>query len=249
MSSTATLLNALAPEQPSGCGFFSSKPEQVGDVARPGGYSINYELHGTGSIRVLCIIGYMASMAGWDPVLAHFLGRRSNYQFLVLDNRGVGMAEDVIAVLQHIGWTDDRSVHLCGLSMGGMIAQELAYLIPTRFKSLALMVTCAKHSAKKEHRGKTERTYVRHLFSQPKTRLRAMTDINFSDAEWLDAADDRYPEFSTNRERMIATFSHRIENSPRSGLKPLIGQGMAVKTHNMTADRLQTIAASIPHIR
>jgi pimeloyl-ACP methyl ester carboxylesterase len=63
---------------------------------------------------------------------------------LVLDNRGVGeserplrllsarhrystaaMARDVVEVLDHVGWRGERAVHVVGLSMGGMIAQEL----------------------------------------------------------------------------------------------------------------------------
>lgn len=60
------------------------------------------------------------------------------YSCLVFDNRGMGrsdkplmrystseMAKDVIEVLDHIGWTSQRELHVVGVSMGGMIAQEL----------------------------------------------------------------------------------------------------------------------------
>jgi pimeloyl-ACP methyl ester carboxylesterase len=63
------------------------------------------------------------------------------YSCLILDNRGMGksdkplgryttsmMAKDVVEVLDHIGWTSERSVHVIGISMGGMIAQELVGL-------------------------------------------------------------------------------------------------------------------------
>jgi surfactin synthase thioesterase subunit len=71
------------------------------------------------------------------------------------------MAEDVIALLDYLGWAEKRSLHLVGLSLGGMIAQgvlrtlispiftinklriELAYRIPERFVSLALGGTTA----------------------------------------------------------------------------------------------------------
>jgi pimeloyl-ACP methyl ester carboxylesterase len=33
------------------------------------------------------------------------------------------MAQDVIALLDYLGWTEKRSLHLLGLSLGGMIAQ------------------------------------------------------------------------------------------------------------------------------
>lgn len=60
------------------------------------------------------------------------------YSSLVLDNRGIGesdkpllryssseMAKDVLEVLDHLGWTAKRELHVIGISMGGMIAQEL----------------------------------------------------------------------------------------------------------------------------
>jgi pimeloyl-ACP methyl ester carboxylesterase len=71
------------------------------------------------------------------------------------------MAEDVIVLLDFLGWTEKRSLHLVGLSLGGMIAQgalrtpiahnfdviwlriELSYRIPERFISLTLGVTTA----------------------------------------------------------------------------------------------------------
>ncbi len=71
------------------------------------------------------------------------------------------MAEDVIALLDFVGWTEKRSLHIVGQSMGGMIAQgglvtqtfltsnvvgsftELAYRIPERSVSLSLVVTTA----------------------------------------------------------------------------------------------------------
>lgn len=62
----------------------------------------------------------------------------SRYTSLVLDNRGMGesdkplmrystseMALDTFEVLDHLGWTEERQLHVIGISMGGMIAQEL----------------------------------------------------------------------------------------------------------------------------
>ena len=62
----------------------------------------------------------------------------SRYSCLVFDNRGMGesdkpimryttseMAKDTIEVLDHLGWTSRRELHVIGISMGGMIAQEM----------------------------------------------------------------------------------------------------------------------------
>lgn len=46
------------------------------------------------------------------------------------------MAHDVIDLLDHFGWK--KKVHLDGVSMGGMIALELASTWPERFASLVL---------------------------------------------------------------------------------------------------------------
>jgi pimeloyl-ACP methyl ester carboxylesterase len=66
------------------------------------------------------------------------------YSSLVFDNRGIGssskptfrystseMAKDVVELVDHLGWTDNRSLHVIGISMGGMIAQELVSYLPT----------------------------------------------------------------------------------------------------------------------
>lgn len=72
------------------------------------------------------------------------------YSCLIFDNRGMGesdkpllryttseMAKDVVELLNHVGWTEDRSVHVVGISMGGMISQELVWcVIPGLFGPL-----------------------------------------------------------------------------------------------------------------
>ncbi|PPQ85105.1 hypothetical protein CVT24_011971, partial [Panaeolus cyanescens] len=79
---------------------------------------------------------------------------KSQFSCLVFDNRGVGnsgyprgpystsgMAQDVICLLDYIGWTAERELNVVGISLGGMIAQELASRIPHRIASLLLAVT------------------------------------------------------------------------------------------------------------
>lgn len=64
------------------------------------------------------------------------------YSSLIFDNRGMGgsdkpimrystseMAKDVIELLDYLGWTEERQLYVSGVSMGGMIAQEVVSFI------------------------------------------------------------------------------------------------------------------------
>lgn len=70
----------------------------------------------------------------------------SKYSCLIFDNRGMGesdkpvmrystseMAKDTFELLDHLGWIGERSTHIIGISMGGMIAQEMVH---TRGRSI-----------------------------------------------------------------------------------------------------------------
>lgn len=62
----------------------------------------------------------------------------TKYSCLIFDNRGVGesgkplvrystseMAKDTLELIDHVGWASQRQLHVIGISMGGMIGQEL----------------------------------------------------------------------------------------------------------------------------
>lgn len=76
-----------------------------------------------------------AAQQAWHEQVDYF-GSLPGYSVLVFDNRGVGwsdtpgwsyttheMARDLVELLDYLGWTQDRSLNLVGVSMGGMIAQ------------------------------------------------------------------------------------------------------------------------------
>src|SRR5262249_18748398 len=114
----------------------------VGDV------NISYNVQGEGD-PLLLINGFGSSSAGWHPELAQGLAR--SFRLVTLDNRGTGlsdkrdeptsiaqMADDALAVLDALGI---ERAHAMGISMGGMIAQELALRQPRRVMSLVLGCT------------------------------------------------------------------------------------------------------------
>lgn len=139
----------------------SELPEMiVGETgfASSDGLSIWYErLSPEGSSKgvVLLLMGMGGDAIFWPPKFMHgFL--EAGYQVIRYDHRGTGMtdwveswdrknpyavadmARDVVAVLDAL---QVERAHLVGLSMGGMVAQEVAIQQPTRAASLTLMMT------------------------------------------------------------------------------------------------------------
>src|SRR5579864_2396160 len=99
---------------------------------------------------VLLIMGLAYPSAMWHRIRPALAAR---YRTVALDNRGIGrsdvpqgpypialMASDAAAVLDAAGI---ESAHVFGVSMGGMIAQELALQYPARVRSLILGCTAA----------------------------------------------------------------------------------------------------------
>lgn len=119
----------------------------------PDGASIYYEVHGSGAEAVLLIMGLGAVSFMWEGQIAAMEGR---YRIIVMDNRGIGrsdkpegpyttalMAQDAASVLDAC---QIERAHVVGISMGGMIAQELALNHPERVGALVLAATYARRA-------------------------------------------------------------------------------------------------------
>eukprot|EP01134_Creolimax_fragrantissima_P001394 CFRG1394T1 len=112
-----------------------------------------YKIIGKGPVFVVFIQGLLCDSSYWDEQYEHFRNS-SEFQILMLDNRGIGkssshigryttkeMAKDVKSLMDYLGW---QKVHIVGVSMGGMISQELVLLLgEERVLSLVLVSTHA----------------------------------------------------------------------------------------------------------
>jgi pimeloyl-ACP methyl ester carboxylesterase len=114
-----------------------------------GAFELYYESTGTGP-PVLLISGQAMTLATWwrtVPVLA------DGFRVLTFDQRGMGrsghspwpytvaqMADDAVAVLDAAG---AQRAHVYGISLGGMVAQEVALRYPDRVEALVLGATTA----------------------------------------------------------------------------------------------------------
>ncbi len=112
------------------------------------GLDLRYQLRGEGP-PLLMIMGWRANLDWWPRGLLEALERR--HQLVLFDNRGAGrtgdpgrgytiaqMADDAAGLLEALGLPE---ADVLGVSMGGMIAQELALLHPERVRHLVLLAT------------------------------------------------------------------------------------------------------------
>ncbi|MFX0062118.1 MAG: alpha/beta fold hydrolase [Candidatus Hermodarchaeota archaeon] len=109
-----------------------------------------YEIHGEGQPLILIHGGFVSSTM-WQPQVDYF---SNQYKVLTYDIRGHGktgpsalkrykietLAEDLHALLENL---EIQTPIICGLSLGGMIAQVYAIKYPDKLKRLILADTAA----------------------------------------------------------------------------------------------------------
>ncbi|KAJ2729026.1 hypothetical protein IW152_005774 [Coemansia sp. BCRC 34962] len=116
-----------------------------------------YEVFGTGSRKLFLIMGMVGCTMYWRLQTRYF-AKLGDYTVCVFDNRGSGkstvpmgpykvsqLARDAYRVLENLGWSQD--IHIVGVSLGGMIAQEMCLMnvdggsLGPRFASVAFVDT------------------------------------------------------------------------------------------------------------
>jgi 3-oxoadipate enol-lactonase len=108
-----------------------------------------YEETGDGE-PLLMVMGLATDHFGWILQVPEF---SKEYRVITFDNRDVGqskqadepyevadMAQDALALADHL---ELDAFHLLGMSLGGAIAQEMAFAAPERLRTLTLVVTYA----------------------------------------------------------------------------------------------------------
>ena len=117
----------------------------------PGGVRIHYELRGDHGPRAVLLHGLGMSSRFWFGIPDRLAA--AGWRVILVDNRGVGaserppgayrmtdLADDVAAVLDA---ARAPSAFVLGISLGGMIAQEVALRHPGRVLGLGLLATTA----------------------------------------------------------------------------------------------------------
>jgi pimeloyl-ACP methyl ester carboxylesterase len=196
---------------------------------------VHYEVRGEGS-PLLLLMGWRASLDWWPEPLLAALERR--HRLILLDNRGVGrtgdpggfysmgqMADDAVALLDDLGVAE---ADVFGVSMGGMIAQEVALRHRRRVRRLVLAGT---HCGRRARVGSTpamRRAWVRALRAPWRVEENLLYLLFSADRGAID------PQALAELERVVA----RSPATPWASAK----QWLAIMRHDTYA-RLPSISA------
>lgn len=200
----------------------------VGDV------EMCYRRAGVGPPLVM-LMGLTANMDWWGPELLDFLAR--DFSLLLIDNRGAGrssagtapfsirqFARDAAGLMKELGV---ERAHVMGVSMGGMIAQELALGWPEMVDRLVLCCTSSGGIHARPPRWRAIKTLLRPPPEDPRERALLSVPLLFTQP-WL----SRHPE-------IVDHFADTVAGAPisKKNARKQIG---AVVRHN-TYSRLRCI--------
>lgn len=166
------------------------------------GTELHYLRAGAGE-PLLLIQGMSATHLAWGRPFLEELER--SFETIVFDNRGMGlsgeaeipfmiadMAADTASLLDALGL---ESVHVVGISMGGMIAQELALAQPERVRTLTIGASyCGGPEGTLMDPEDLQMLAAAFASGERERVFRAMWEINLSPAFRED--DSRYEAFS-----------------------------------------------------
>lgn len=200
------------------------------------GVDLYYEETGDGP-PLLLVLGLGANTLSWEPLPAALAAR---FRVIAFDNRGAGrsaappgpyttrqLADDAAALLDRLGV---GRAHVFGLSLGGMIGQELALARPDLVDRLVLLGTYAR--PRPAVHGPWFAAWV-------EARERGMDPVHLSLllAPWF-----MTPAFMSQHDRVEAALARLRSNPYPAPAHGIAAQAAACMAHD-TLDRLAGIAA------
>jgi pimeloyl-ACP methyl ester carboxylesterase len=197
--------------------------------------NIYYEVHGKGFPLVM-IMGWSANSDWWDPRLIQELSKK--YKLVMFDNRGAGrtdisemkysiklFADDTVGLMDALGIS---RANIMGLSMGGMIAQELVLNYPEKVGKLVLCSTfCGGAKAVNPSQGVLETFMLNGSTFSPEQVARMTIPLIFTE------------DSIKNNPDLIKFSTQQILKAPIS-FKAMVGQFRSVLKFD-TYDRLAQI--------
>ena len=205
-------------------------------IVKANGININYEEMGSGE-PLLLIMGITAPWSVWEK---HSDFWSQTFRCIMPDNRGVGysdkpagdyssemMADDHAGLLRELGIEKARVV---GVSMGSVIAQQLALRHPDLVQSTVLMCPWARCDA-----------YAKGLFNlMVNTKARLTPDEFMEYIQLLIFAKESWDNQMTYNGFLAGREDAANDSNPQP-LHGLVGQAVACMEHQVV-DQLKDIA-------
>jgi 3-oxoadipate enol-lactonase len=200
------------------------------------GPDLNYVRRGSGE-PLLLIQGMSGNHLSWgEPFLTEL---ERDFDLVAYDHRGVGhssrvtdpftiaeLAEDAAALMAALGWD---SAHVVGISMGGMVAQELALIHPQLIRTLTLGCTYCGGAGSALASSEVAAKLAEAMMSGDRERAIATSyEVNISPGYGADQS-------------AYSTFYEMATVLP-TPVPVIMLQAQAVQTHD-TLDRLGDISA------
>ncbi|PNH44313.1 hypothetical protein VD0004_g3328 [Verticillium dahliae] len=241
---------------------------------RGGPVNISWEVHGDGPRKIILIMGLAGLATSWQRQTKYFgHDHGTENSVLLIDNRGIGlsdsplqryttsqMARDVLEVVDHLGWTAPRSLHITAISLGGMISQELAVLIPERIASWTLFCTAATMETNKTIISTLRERLTLLVPKSAEQAIRETADRLFTN-DWLIAPDeaadvpipgttprcgpppsgDRYIPFVSNYQRFQAQELTKRLDKRLFSVKGFLMQLVSAGWHDKSPEQLKAL--------
>jgi len=188
-------------------------------LARAGEIELSYERAGSGP-PLLLIMGMSGTFSHWDAGFLDDL--RRDFDTIVYDHRGVGsstrlegpittpeLAEDAAGLLEAL---EVDSAHVLGISLGGMVAQELALAHPERIRTLTLGCTyCGGEGSALASEDVKRRLGEGMSSGDPERAIRASWEVNVSPSFAADPdAWARFLEIGLRRRVAVAVILEQL---------------------------------------
>ena len=222
-------------------------------------------------------MGLGAFRTAWKRQTRYFGHQHGKeYSSFVFDNRGMGlsdkpscrystseMARDVLDLLIHIGWVQHsdkelqvpEKLNVAGVSMGGMIAQELALLLPKgSINSLFLVSTASRLLRTVPFMQNLRQRINMFIPSDIDTQLNEISHRLFAD-DFLEQPDTEADEgytgsteggnFPTNRDRYCAGELEKRRDAEHYTRKGFTLQAIAAGWHHKSTAQIQELADKV----
>jgi len=201
------------------------------------GRELSYVRRGTGSEPLLLIQGMSGNHLAWGEQFLSEL--EADFDLITYDHRGVGLsawvtepftladlADDAVGLLDAL---DVETAHVLGISMGGMVAQELVLRHPQRLRTLTLGCTYAGGPGSRLTAPEVVQLISESALSGDRDwAIRVGFEVNLSDRFRADAS--RFAPFRD----MVMTYPTAVQ--------VILLQAQAIQGHDTSA-RLGEIAA------